>query len=81
MYGADGNDFANNEDAIDDAATDINWDRDHNWQAPHHSYNDNQHAPADINSTYASMLKSENSFVRKIVRQTKSTESKTTASS
>jgi hypothetical protein len=67
MHGADGDHFAQNDDAINDAATDIKWDRDHNWQAPQKAYDDN-HAPADVNSTYASMLKSENTFIRKIVR-------------
>ncbi len=66
MHGADNN-FVLIDDDVEDASGVLEWSRNHLWDVLEDGYEGN-HAPVrNMESTYASMLKSDSTFQRKLV--------------
>jgi hypothetical protein len=66
MHGADDN-FVLIDDDVEDASGVLEWSRNHNWDVLEDGYEGN-HAPVgNLESAYASMLKSESTFKRNLV--------------
>jgi hypothetical protein len=73
MHGADGK-FVLIDDDVEDASGPLEWSPNHNWDVREDTYDGNHASVSNMESTYASMLKSESRWAWTNKRQASSTD-------